>query len=261
MRVVVFTGNAIRHKFVANTVTARADEALVLSECRKNDAADAAAFENSENPLEAHFYQRYATEKAEFAGNDAFRARCVPLLYKEANLRYAYDVVEAFKPDLAFVFGASLLREPLLSLIPAGRFINVHLGLSPYYRGSGTNFWPFVNDELQYVGSTILHIDPGVDTGDILCHVRPSIAPGDNVHTVGNKVIRESANVFVEILERVSRGEELPRVKQWECPDERVYRVADFNLEALQQYKRNLAGGMIERYCAAPPPPVRLIDL
>ena len=34
------------------------------------------------------------------------------------------------------------------------KIINAHLGLSPYYRGSGTNIFPFVNKEIEYVGVT-----------------------------------------------------------------------------------------------------------
>ena len=37
--------------------------------------------------------------------------------------------------------------------------INVHLGLSPYYKGSATNFWPFVNNELQFLGVTFMVTD------------------------------------------------------------------------------------------------------
>ena len=48
--------------------------------------------------------------------------------------------------DVVLVFGTGILREALLSAFP-GRLINIHLGLSPYYRGAGTNFWPLVNGE------------------------------------------------------------------------------------------------------------------
>ena len=44
-------------------------------------------------------------------------------------------------PDVVLVFGTGLLKAPLIGAFP-GRIINIHLGLSPYYRGAGTNFWP-----------------------------------------------------------------------------------------------------------------------
>ena len=37
--------------------------------------------------------------------------------------------------------------------------LNIHLGLSPYYRGAGTNFWPLVNGEPEYCGATIHFLD------------------------------------------------------------------------------------------------------
>ena len=47
------------------------------------------------------------------------------------------------------------------------KFLNVHLGLSPYYRGSGTNVWPLINTEPDMVGATLC-IDAGIDNGEII---------------------------------------------------------------------------------------------
>jgi len=176
-----------------------------------------------------------------------FSGKIIPLVYREANLQYTYEMIKEFNPDLMIVFGSSIIKEPLLSLKP-NKFINLHLGLSPYYKGSGTNFWPFVNQELEYVGSTILHLDPGIDTGDIITHVRPKIEIGDNVHTVGCKVIKESVSVIIEILEKVKKGEKLKRVKQWKIENEKYYRNKDFNKDILLKYKQNLQNGLIEKY-------------
>lgn len=248
MRIAVFTSNAIRHKYVANMLTKEADEVLVVSECSQNDAVDMEKLKSSLSPIEAHFYERYQTEKKFFARNDSFISNVLPLLYKEINLPYVFEVVKKFQPDMMFCFGASIIKEPLISLLPPGRFINLHLGLSPYYRGSGTNFWPFVNEELEYVGATILHIDAGIDTGDIIAHVRPEIEIGDNVHTVGCKVIKAGASCLIEVMKMVRENKKLNRVKQWKVPDEKYYRGKDFNEKVLLRYKNNLANGLIERY-------------
>ena len=69
------------------------------------------------------------------------------------------------------------------------KFLNIHLGLSPYYKGSATNFWPFVNNELQFVGVSFLGIDDGIDTGPIIHQIRPDFKIGDSIHDVGNKLI------------------------------------------------------------------------
>ncbi len=259
MRVVLFTSNALRHKFVANALARKADAFLAVSECNTHDGGDPSKAQRS--LIEEHFAMRNKTEQKLFAGHEAFSCPVVPLLYKEVNLDYTYQVVKAFKPDLMVCFGASIIREPLLSLLPAGHFINLHLGLSPYYRGAGTNFWPFVNKELEYVGSTILHIDAGIDTGDIIAHVRPQFIPGDNVHQVGCRVIRDSVEQLGDLILRMKKGEPVNRVKQWDCPEAKIYRSRDFTEDVLRLYYKNLESGLVENYIHSKGKNIHLVGL
>lgn len=261
MNIIIFTANALRHKFLANTLAHEADKTLVVVECRPNDAAeietaDAAAVTFKER----HFRERYETEREYFGNHNILHSPSLPLLQGEANLSYICGVIKNFRPDAVFVFGASLLKEQLLFLFPKDRAVNLHLGLSPYYRGAGTNFWPFVNDELYYVGSTILHIDAGVDTGDIITHVRPRLVAKDTVHTAGCKVITESVLMLKEIVKRLTAGETLSRVPQWEVKNSRYYRKRDFTEEVLERYHENMRQGMMKRFVSSVQPPVDLIQ-
>lgn len=260
MRIVLLTSNAIRHRFVANTLADAADAMRVVSECKPSDAAQPADA-TPPSPIARHFRARFAAEKQRFGQHTCFHAPTLPLARGEANLPETYEALKAFAPDMMVAFGSCIIREPLLSLLPPGRFVNLHLGLSPYYRGSGTNFWPFVNDELEYVGATLLHIDAGVDTGDIIAHVRPTIALGDDVHTVGCKVIEAAAHALVEVMTIVKQGGTLPRVKQWDVPDARYYRRKDFTEAVLARYQRNLDAGLVGRYVAGPERTIRLVAL
>lgn len=260
MRIVIFTSNAIRHKYLANTIADNVDKALIVAECKTSDAAKEQNTDITTLQGE-HFYLRYKAEQEIFKGNDFFKHPVLPLLKKEANLSYTYNVVKEFKPDLMLCFGASIIKEPLLFLLAPGHFVNLHLGLSPYYRGSGTNFFPFVNNELQYVGSTLLHIDAGIDTGDIICHVRPEYEASDTVHTVGCKVIKNSVEAIVKLIRHAENGGKLNRVKQWKTDEERYYKSKDFTDETLAEYKANLENGMIEKYIGSNKEAPRLITL
>lgn len=202
--------------------------------------------------IEEHFHLRDDVEQDFFQGNDKFRYPCLPILHKEANSSYVFETVKQFNPDLMIVYGASIIRKPLLELLPYGKIINLHLGVSPYYRGSGTNFWPFVNRELQFVGSTLLNIDAGVDTGDIIAHIRPEFELNDTVHSAGCKVVRDSADALKVLIKKVRNGEEIKAVKQWETKPSRYYRKKDFNQEALKDYYHNLSTGVVEEYLKSP---------
>ncbi|MBI4353729.1 MAG: hypothetical protein HY595_00685 [Candidatus Omnitrophica bacterium] len=259
MRLLVLTSNALRHKFVANTLARHADDTLVVSECQPSDEDRRGA--GLSPRLQAHFRLRQETEQAWFTGHETFLSATLPILYRDVNLPSTCRVVEAFRPDLCVVFGASLIRLSLLSRLPAGRTVNLHLGLSPYARGSGTNFWPFVDGELEYVGATLLHLDEGVDTGPIIAHVRPGIRAGDTVHTAGCRVIAASAEALRREVRLVRTGQRLPQVPQWPVTNGRYYRDADFTEEVLARYLRHLEQEVVGRFLSRPETPLRLISL
>ena len=128
------------------------------------------------------------------------------------------DVValaDRLQPDVIAVFGTSLIRGPLLSRGRLGIF-NLHGGLSPQYRGADCTFWALYNGEPDQIGCTLHRIDSGIDTGVLIAHVRPEVAERDDELTLFWRGIRDSAEVYVQMLERLERGEHLgqPQVEK-----------------------------------------------
>lgn len=160
------------------------------------------------------------------------------------NDKYYQEIVE-LDPDLLVAYGCSLVRDPLLGEYE-GRFLNVHLGLSPYYRGTGTNFWPLVNGEPEYVGATFMHIDQGVDTGEIIHQLRARVHPGDGPHGIGNRLISDVGQVYPEL---VRSFDDLHSVEQPPEPEEdHYYRSNDYNPEATVRLYENFENNMVEEY-------------
>lgn len=119
------------------------------------------------------------------------------------------DVValaDRLQPDVIAVFGTSLIRGPLLDRGRLGMF-NLHGGLSPHYRGADCTFWALYNGEPAQVGCTLHRIDSGIDTGTLIAHIRPEVGERDDELTLFWRGIRDSAEVYVEMLERLERGE------------------------------------------------------
>ena len=127
------------------------------------------------------------------------------------------------------------------------RFINVHLGLSPYYRGSGTNYWPLVNNELEYVGATFMYIDSGIDTGKIIHQIRADFYPLDTPSQIGNRFIKKMALIFRKIIENFDN---LKTINNIEINNkmEKLYKNSDYTEESVSQLYSNLNKGMIEKY-------------
>ncbi len=78
-----------------------------------------------------------------------------------------------------------ILRKPVLDRFP-GRAINLHISYLPWNRGADPNLWSFLEDTPK--GVTIHHLDPGVDTGDIL--VQRSLEFDSTVETLATSYAR-----------------------------------------------------------------------
>jgi methionyl-tRNA formyltransferase len=149
------------------------------------------------------------------------------------------------EPDVVLVFGCGILKDPVLRPFD-GRIINIHLGLSPYYRGSGTNFWPLVNREPEYVGATIHYIDAGIDTGPIIGHVRPEIRGSDGPHDIGNRAITAAADLLVGVGLAHAEGGGLLAMPQ--MGGGQLHMRKDFSADAVRTLRKNFEEGMIEAY-------------
>ena len=160
------------------------------------------------------------------------------------NDQYVVSIIDS-RPDLLLAYGCSIIKEPLLSTF-SGCFINVHLGLSPYYRGSGTNYWPLVNGEPEYVGATFMHIDSGIDTGEIIHQIRATIMHGDTPSNLGNRLIRKMTSVAEELV--VGFDAIVPMAQPLEPPDARMYRSKDFSESSVIELYENFKNGLVDRY-------------
>ena len=124
------------------------------------------------------------------------------------------------------------------------KIINMHLGLSPYYRGSATNFWPLVDDCPECVGVTIHHATLRVDGGNILAQARPSVVESDDSHDLGCKSIIKGA----ELLSKIIQTEALPTGYKQEEMVGKLCRSKDFDEDMLMKLLYNFDGGMMFDY-------------
>lgn len=258
MKILIITSNSIRHKYFANKIYENFKDCLIFSENRTIDYKI-----DSKNTylIKKHFDDRLLTEKNFFNGNNEFLGNYLSLKNGEINSPKIIKKIKKFMPDIIVVFGSSILKDEIIRLVPKGKFLNMHLGISPYYRGSGTNFWPFVNNELEFVGATILYIDSGIDTGDIITHVRPTFEISDNVHTVGCKVIKKSTKIIIKIINEINHGKKIKVTKQWKVNNSKYYKIKDFDQNALEKYFQNLEKGIIKKFIESNNKNIKLVEI
>jgi methionyl-tRNA formyltransferase len=164
-----------------------------------------------------HFEARFTVENARFGApspEETFAG--IPQYFCEPhtlNTAEAAQFVATQQPDLAVVFGPDLLKPPLFDALPATT-INLHLGLSPWYRGAATLFWPFYFLEPNFAGATFHELTANPDAGNLLHQSVPALSSGDGIHDVGAKTVEAATADFVAIAKRIVAGEKFPLVPQ-----------------------------------------------
>ena len=74
------------------------------------------------------------------------------------------DLKDFLESDIYVVFGSSYIKGFLVDFLIKRKAINIHMGLSPYYRGADCNFWALQDDNPHYVGATIHLLSKGLDS-------------------------------------------------------------------------------------------------
>lgn len=122
------------------------------------------------------------------------------------------ETLRSYQADIFVVaaFG-QILSEKILTM-PKYGCVNIHASLLPKYRGAGPIQWAVINGE-KITGVTIMQMDKGVDTGDMLLKTEVEIASRETADTLHDKLAAAGARLIVEALEKIAAGAVTP-VKQ-----------------------------------------------
>tara|TARA_B100000795_G_scaffold164042_1_gene123399 strand:+ start:14427 stop:15191 length:765 start_codon:yes stop_codon:yes gene_type:complete len=90
--------------------------------------------------------------------------------------------IKTIKPDIIIVNGTRIISTKVLECTSA-IFINIHVGITPQYRGVHGGYWSLVCNDEKNFGVTIHKVDKGIDTGDIIYQNTIAISKWDNFST------------------------------------------------------------------------------
>ena len=102
------------------------------------------------------------------------------------------------KSDIYIVFGSSYIKADLLKFLIKNKAINIHMGISPYYRGTDCNFWALYDDNPHLVGATIHMLSKGLDSGPILYHALSNLKTNPFEYTMSTV-----KSAFYSLVERI----------------------------------------------------------
>lgn len=117
--------------------------------------------------------------------------------------------LSALKPDAIIVVGYGRIIPQWMIDLPRYGNLNLHASLLPKYRGAAPIQWAIAQGE-STTGVTTMRIDAGLDTGDILLQQELPISPEDDAESMGPKLAAIGADLMIETLRGLDRGEIRP---------------------------------------------------
>jgi methionyl-tRNA formyltransferase len=140
----------------------------------------------------------------------ALKANLPVLQPERARNEVFIGELRALQPDLIAVAAyGQLLPKSLLDL-PRFGCVNLHTSLLPKYRGAAPIQWAILNGDPE-TGVTIMKIDVGLDTGDILTQEITVIQPEDTSEILHDRLARMGATLLVRTIRDYVAGQIIPR--------------------------------------------------
>ena len=113
--------------------------------------------------------------------------------------------VNDLSPDLFAVAAYGQLLPKSLLEIPRHGAVNVHASLLPKYRGAAPVAWAILKGE-SVTGVTIMNMDEGMDTGDVLSQRETPIGAGETAETLHDSLASTGALLLLETVSKMKSG-------------------------------------------------------
>ena len=249
-KIVIFTSDEVRHKYfryylsnqkkinVLKTFSVKGKSLREFLILKNKLTGNKIKHLKLRHQTENLYFREYIKKKIDKSNNSFCKKSFL-------SSKKCLNKIKNLNPDLIIVYGSSIIKGAILKEYKK-KIINIHLGLSPYYTGSGTNFFPFVNNEPQFAGATFMFLDEGIDTGEIIHQIRARILKNDNIHKIGNRLIKDDCKNYSQIIINFNK---IKKIKTKIIKKKHLYyRKRDFTNKSLEQMNYNFKTGMIKKY-------------
>lgn len=117
----------------------------------------------------------------------------------------AEGILDEFKPDIIVVVAYGKLLPKYVLDYPKYGCINVHGSLLPEYRGAAPVQRAIIDGKTK-TGITVMYMDEGLDTGDMLLKEECDIAPDDDVQALFDKLEIIGGRTLITALKQIESG-------------------------------------------------------
>ena len=237
MKITLFTSNKNRHNYLINLLSKISDEIFVVQECGTIFPGIMPGHYKT-SKIMGEYFEKVKDAQSKLFGNSYVdgskkNIKLLPILSGDLNKCSLNFLNNFLKSDIYIVFGSSYIKGELVDFLVDKKTINIHMGVSPYYRGTDCNFWALYDDNPHLVGATIHLLSKGLDNGPMLYHSMSNLKSNPFEYTMSCV-----KSAFHSIAERI-KDESILKIKplvQNRSNQIRYSKKIEFNDEVIKNF-------------------------
>ena len=237
MKITLFTSNNHRHNYLINLLSNVCDELWVVQECKTLFPGKNGSKHPKSEIIENYFNHVKKAEnkifKKEYINKNSKNIKNLTILFGKLNNLSLTYLENFLKSDIYVVFGSSYIKGDLVDFLVSQKAINIHAGVSPYYRGTDCNFWALYDNNPHLVGATIHMLSKGLDSGPMLYHAMSNIKTNPFEYTMST--VKAAFHSIAERIKDKSIFEMKPKIQN-KNNKIRYTKKIEFNEEVVKNY-------------------------
>ena len=240
------TGNRLSHKYFVNQLVSHFKLSAVFIE--KVHYPDPLFNSDKERKTwEEFFLNRQKIEESLLRFSDNNHAQNNPEIFSIEkgclNSNKTLQLIQKFNPTKIIIFGTNLLGSKYLNLYP-DCILNLHVGLSQYYRGSSCNFWPIHDLKPQLLGATVHFISKIIDGGNFVIQKTIDLDKNDCEFVLMTKPIILGTKLMIEAIKLTNTDLAIKGTPQGKG---KLYQIKDFTPKAIMKVKDLVNSGKLKQ--------------
>ena len=144
--------------------------------------------------------------------------------------------------------------------------MNLHTGISPFVKGGpNCSNWCLAEGTFHLIGSTIMWLDLGIDSGNIITTEQTPLDGTESLFEMHWKVMEHAHDLYRRVVSRLAKGHELPSIPQDSIGLGRTFYGVEWNgvaaRRALRNFQREYPKFFQTASARTQPPSLKLIPL
>lgn len=249
MKILFMTGSHPRHAYMARCIeSAGALAGLVIEEREDHIPSPPEGLSPDLSNLFVHHFQKRAESEARFFNEKKLPETETLFVTKDTiNDSETQDFIQKINPDILLSYGVHKLTDETIHSAQKERW-NIHGGLSPWYRGCITHFWPSYFLEPQMTGMTVHDLTQQIDAGAIVHQTAAELVPNDGLHDLACRAVMSLGEEMTALIQAIEGKSTIE--KRAHKTSGRIWTSKDWRPEHLELIYKVYNDGIVDAYLA-----------